>query len=170
MISRRSLLAMIPASLAMRLPSPSRAGEPACHTTTLDPDGPVARELDRLYQALRATHGPEYATYIGLRDCHIRYRDAGQLFNFEDGESNRAYDAHAVAQRARWIAYRSLADAIIDAAGDPELDEADWWRFGTPLAIVRVGNRRYVVSFCAHDLYDFVREVDHDHEVNVIDL
>lgn len=146
-INRRRFLASAAALPLATLSRPDR-------TSTVD--GATGERLDALYEALRATWGPEIRAVKAYDEVDRRladmpegpeqealYEELGDLFN----------DVHDAA-RPRRNAYFDLLHAVLEAAGKEDASIGDWYSYGKPIACVKVRNRLYVVAVDSDADYD----------------
>lgn len=153
MISRRTMLAALPvAAIGGQLPGDRPGVRPVFgRARTLHPRDPVAVELARLYDALRAAHGPEAEARVAME----AHRGADDPSEGEGrarywAEWDRLHDAADLARDPRSCAYQRLVSAVIRAHGGGVAGPDQYCRYGVAHWGVRVGSRVYTVC-CDYD-------------------
>lgn len=164
--TRRSLLGLIPAWLALPrpchateaaaaprvsvVPTPLDLGEdgPPKAVRVLDPLDPVAIELGRLYDILRSTHPAE----IKAKRALLEHDDLGEPIPAATREWKEhcvkrepLYEEDRDRERLRRSAYFNLMHSVIDAHGGGTPWLGEWYSYGTAHRVVRVGDRIYSV-------------------------
>jgi hypothetical protein len=140
-------------------------------TFRLEPDDPQALNLARLFNALVANHGREYAAYETLASKVVELRSLDQQADLNDVNTSGLQAALETREAERRASYQALLDAILDASGQPQFSPSDWFRPGLALLDVVVANRHYLVGVAADEgRNDFVDSHETSLVVTVVEL
>jgi hypothetical protein len=119
---------------------------------TYDPKHPVAVELGRLYDLLRATHPAEIKAKRAILEhdeLMPETREKGHPeWDKHCEESQQLRDVEHESEQSRRFAFFKLIHAVIAAHGGGTPWLSEWYRYGTAHRVVRTGDRVYSVCPC----------------------